>query len=188
MPFGGPSLLQKKMSDMKGCSSNRQKRGGSHDDRTALRALEPVKFASAWCTPADAGNLRKVSRTWHGAFEHTPDEVTMTRIELQHAEYFARMAARYWSRPNCMSRPLYYRRRRGRPVLTTAFSVFAFLSYQKPKIFFLRCCCFFSVLWPVAGALLHVSWSFFPFLVSATGLCHLSYVNAWLARCQPSWT
>ena len=98
------------MSDMKGCSSNRQKRGGSYDDRTALRALETLKFASAWCTPVDAGNLRKVSRTWHDAFEHTPDEVTMTRIELQHAEYFARMAAlkwvRYWTRANCMSRPL----------------------------------------------------------------------------------
>ena len=68
------------------------------------RALETLKLASTWCTSVDSGNLRKASRDWYDAFEHTPDGVTMARIELQHAEYFARMTAlkwvRYWTRPN----------------------------------------------------------------------------------------
>ena len=98
------------MSDMKGCYSDRWKRNCSHDYRTGLRALETLKLASAWCTPADTGSLRKVSRDWHDAFEHTPDEVTMTRIELQHAEYFARMTAlkfvRYFTGQNLMIKAL----------------------------------------------------------------------------------
>ena len=47
-------------------------------------------------------------KEWYEAFEHTPDEITMARIELKHAEYFARMTAlkwvRYWTRPNRMAR------------------------------------------------------------------------------------
>ena len=79
-----------------------------HVDGTVPRALETLRLASAWCTSADAVNMRTTSKEWYEAFEHTPDETTMARIELKHAEYFARMTAlkwvRYWTRPNRMSR------------------------------------------------------------------------------------
>ena len=60
---------------------DRRIRNWCHDDGTAPRALETLKLASAWCTPADADNLRTASKDWYDAFEHTPDEATMTRIE-----------------------------------------------------------------------------------------------------------
>ena len=69
------------------------KRNWCHEDGTVPPALETLKLGSAWCTPADAGNMRTASNEWYDAFEHTPDETTMARIELKHAEYFARMTA-----------------------------------------------------------------------------------------------
>ena len=84
------------------------KRNWCHEDGTLPGALETLKLASAWCTPADAGVVRTASKEWYEAFEHTPDETTMARLELKHAEYFARMTAlkwvRYWTRPNRMTR------------------------------------------------------------------------------------
>ena len=69
---------------------------------TGPRALETRRLASAWCTSADAGNMKTTSKEWYEAFEHTPDEITMARIEQKHAQYFARMTAlkwvRYWTR------------------------------------------------------------------------------------------
>ena len=62
------------------------KQNRCHVDGTVPRALETLRLASAWCTPADAGNMRTASKEWYEAFEHTPDETTTARIELNHAE------------------------------------------------------------------------------------------------------
>ena len=35
---------------------------------------------------------------WYRTFEYVPDEVVLTRIESQHAKYFARMVALQWVR------------------------------------------------------------------------------------------
>ena len=57
------------------------KQNWCHGDGTGPRSLETLRLASAWCTPADAGNMRTTSKEWYEAFEHTPDEITKARIE-----------------------------------------------------------------------------------------------------------
>ena len=57
------------------------KQNWCHGDGTGPRVLETLRLASGWCTPADAGNMRTTSKEWYEAFEHTPDEITMARIE-----------------------------------------------------------------------------------------------------------
>ena len=56
--------------------------------------------------------MRTTSKEWYEAFEHTPDEITMARIEQKHAEYFVRMTAlkwvRYWTRSFAPGEPGWY--------------------------------------------------------------------------------
>ena len=88
------------------------KQNWCHGDGTGPRALETLRLASAWCTPADAGNTRTTSKEWYEAFEHTQDEITMARIEQKHSEHFTRMTAlkwvRYWTRSFAPGEPGWY--------------------------------------------------------------------------------
>ena len=99
------SLMGNRVVPLSGACSARSIAAGNKIGVMGMgQAREPWKTQTriCLCTPADAGNMRTTSKEWYEAFEHTPDEITMARIEQKHAEYFARMTAlkwvRYWTR------------------------------------------------------------------------------------------
>ena len=64
---------------------------------SSFLCLKALNLAFAWCLEHDFVRLRKVSRDWHRTFQHVPDEVVQTRIELQHST-IAQMVALQWVR------------------------------------------------------------------------------------------